>query len=642
MCFICCSESCTHRKRQSLLLSLRKGKRRLSSELDSELEQHQLCKKTRIEQDEKIVTSNQPLSDNNEEANSNTISGSDKQGSIQQTNVHLLPSQQTTVKSVKVSVPHTRMELPEMFAPDGVSPGHYTSTILKVFNSYIHQLRVAQSKIMFRVPWSTPIPSHHHQPLTTLTYYSTPPHRHSRSNDVRRDWPIIDLETGEISRISPQSRRTTTRMGTRRSKRRAAFVDEDDDDDLLKSVFTTPSRRSNLSQKDKRLDKDTTSESQWFVPPVNLLSVTRSRSVSVPAHSTTPDPPLNTSPLISDSGPHNTLPPQQDQDSEHSNTCAVDPSSNSTTAVDPSSNSTTAVDPSSNSTTAVDPSSNSTTAVDPSSNSTTAVDQSSNSTNTVDQSLTAVEQVSDSTTTAVVVHELLSSTALTTSDVNALNHQQLSSDVVPCVGREPESENDREERLANHMASSEDESVGERFSRKPKKRGAHILDDSDSETEDNDVVIAKNRTVAGVETEKPESFFANARETFGSGKNLKRYSFKKLSVKTVKYSKPCQLISEGGSKAVIDLTDGPLNSTNQTPPSHSSPLSRVFDRTNNFQNQPVILDQEAEDMVPCPLCNKSFMASTIESHAANCQESPGPVLNHPLRQASLLTPRFNR
>ena len=186
-------------------------------------------------------------------------------------------------------------------------------------------------------------------------------------------------------------------------------------------------------------------------------------------------------------------------------------------------------------------------------------------------------------------------------------------------------------------ASSEEEDGVQIGLRKLRKRGARILDDSDSDSDtvtknrnSGDVILAK---VGPDETPRKKSV-SSALAAFGACKKLKRFSFKKLSVRAVRGSKAVQQSPvEGSEAAVIDLTDDPSSSTTLRPAS-------------GVEEQPE-LAQEEEERVVCPLCSKSFAASTIETHAADCQ-GPSPVTPHPSRPApsssssSLLTPRFSR
>ena len=176
--------------------------------------------------------------------------------------------------------------LPDLFAPVGVAPAAYSATILRVFNSYISQLREAQNRVLSRVAWGNPVPAHHRQPLSTLTWHSS----QSRPSLVRPggspSWPSIDLQTGEIVRGCLSGRR----VGSKRKRPRASFAEEDDD-----SFVSTPDkRRSGTPVKQRQVQKhrdtgeDGSGERWSDLPPVTTGTT---HTLSVPAHSTTPDSP---------------------------------------------------------------------------------------------------------------------------------------------------------------------------------------------------------------------------------------------------------------------------------------------------------------------------------------------------------------
>ena len=177
--------------------------------------------------------------------------------------------------------------LPDLFAPVGVAPAAYSATILRVFNSYISQLREAQNRVLSRVAWGNPVPAHHRQPLSTLTWHPS----QSRQSLVRPggspSWPSIDLQTGEIVRGSLSGRR----VGSKRRRPRASFAEEDDD-----SFVSTPDKRQSgtpVKQRQVQKHRDTGEDGsgeRWSddLPPVTTGTT---HTLSVPAHSTTPDSP---------------------------------------------------------------------------------------------------------------------------------------------------------------------------------------------------------------------------------------------------------------------------------------------------------------------------------------------------------------
>lgn len=482
-------------------------------------------------------------------------------------------------------------QLPEMFAPDGVPTAVYTATILNVFNSYIQQLREAQGKVLSLIPWSKPIPSSLRQPLTSLTWGPALSHRAARPAGHHHNWPSIDLRSGEIVRSSPGSS-SARRTGSQRRRRRANIEEDDDEESLPPSLAGgsgSPSRpQISLKQKDTETAE---SERKWFIPS-ECPSVGKSRESTgrVVSVSPSPDSPPHSShkkllPSPVNSDPHTDRP---------GNTAEIN--SNTKLHLSPEAE-------------------------------------------TVSGSLPISAGEGSGETMAEVEDGHLTPSHEGGEGVGEDESQD---------GGEGVRKGDREVGGGGggggngEVASSAEDADDVLFCGQRRKR-TKLFDDSDSENEcgsktshaGNDVICAINSKPAareGPEEGKKSSLFARARAAFGGGKRTKRQSFQPLPVRTVAGGKPCS--AEPGD-SVVDLTEEP---------------TAVEERIDHGQQQ-----VEEEEVVACPLCSELFSHSSIEAHAASCGETRetssksytgqvGKRVSHqlPLRQSSLITPRFTR
>jgi len=58
---------------------------------------------------------------------------------------------------------------------------------------------------------------------------------------------------------------------------------------------------------------------------------------------------------------------------------------------------------------------------------------------------------------------------------------------------------------------------------------------------------------------------------------------------------------------------------------------------NNVNNKPVVVDNKSDDLLPCPICTKTFKSSDIESHVNACLD--GGVKDSPQKNCSTKTYR---
>lgn len=216
--------------------------------------------------------------------------------------------------------------LPDMFAPEGVDPATYTATILHRLNSYIHQLRLAQAKVISRVPWSKPVAVYHRQPPHTLDYrYCQLRHRKAA---ITHGWPTIDLNTGQVTHPTPNAKSTSRPLSTRSSKRHVRSSCETDDSYTpLQPTPQTPVR-THHSQKHKNLSEEIHEEQQTDEP------LHHTESISAAAHSTTPDPP-QLSVDTHDIGPMETDFTPEDREALDSNPLSGTEIPSSSTAISP-------------------------------------------------------------------------------------------------------------------------------------------------------------------------------------------------------------------------------------------------------------------------------------------------------------------
>ena len=481
-------------------------------------------------------------------------------------------------------------QLPEMFAPGGVPTAVYTATILNVFNSYIQQLREAQGKVLSLIPWSKPIPSSLRQPLTSLTWRPAPPHRAARPAGHHHNWPSIDLRSGEVVRSSPGSS-SARRTGCQRRRRRAN-IEEDDDEEFLPPSLAggsgTPSRpQISLKQKDTE-----TAESgrKWFIPS-ECPSVGKSRE-STSRVVSSPDSPPHLS--------HKKLLPSPVNSDLHTDRPGNTAETNSNTML-----------------------------------------HTSPEAETLSMSLSLSAGEGSGETMAEVEDSHLTPSHGGGEGVGEDEPQD---------GGEGGRKGDREVGGGGggggngEVASSAEDADDVLFCGQRRKR-TKLFDDSDSENEcgsksshaGDDVICAMNSKPATREEPeegKKSSLFARARAAFGGGKRTKRQSFQPLPVRTVAGGKPCS--AEPGD-SVVDLTEEP---------------TAVEEKIDHGQQQ---VEEEEVEVVACPLCSELFSHSSIEAHAASCGETRetssksygglvGKRVGHqlPLRQSSLITPRFTR
>ncbi|CAI8053181.1 hypothetical protein GBAR_LOCUS29086 [Geodia barretti] len=182
-----------------------------------------------------------------------------------------------------------------------------------------------------------------------------------------------------------------------------------------------------------------------------------------------------------------------------------------------------------------------------------------------------------------------------------------------------------------------------------RKRRTNILDDSDSDAENdsnsshtNDAKNSKRvaEDVLGESKGESQSLFARALAAVGGGKRTKRKSFQPLSVRTVSSGRAH---SGGHPQTVVDLTEETM--------AEKTGLGQQEEEEEEKDGE----GEEGEEKVSCPLCRKLFLCSLIEAHAAGCGEPNEAgteqsrdvqrrrVSPHlALRQSSLLTPRFSK
>ena len=485
--------------------------------------------------------------------------------------------------------------LPDLFAPVGVAPAAYSATILRVFNSYISQLREAQNRVLSRVAWGNPVPAHHRQPLSTLTWHPS----QSRQSLVRPggspSWPSIDLQTGEIVGGSLSGRR----VGSKRRRPRASFAEEDDG-----SFVSTPDKRQSGTpvkqrqvQKHRDTGEDGSGERWSDLPPVTTGTT---HTLSVPAHSTTPDsPPDKLRPLPVNSDLSEETAPRASQ-----SMLATPPVGVASSFL---------------------------------------LSGQGRQCELGEGELGEGEIGEGELGEGGIGEGELGEGELGEGGIGdgeigeggigdgeigegELGDGEIGDGEIGEGGigeggigdgenSETGEQGTRGERgRAGGVASSEE--PGDDI-RPRKRRRAVILEDSDSETEldsisssSNDVTVTKNSTEP---TGKSNSLFKRALAVLGGGR--KRQSVKQLPVKG---GKPLS----GSRGSVVDLTAG------------------------RGEGQKMSYPREKGELVPCPLCSELFPLSLIEAHAAVCQEEgPGESSCRPpppLRQSSLLTPRFNR
>ena len=652
-----CSYRDLHLKRQSLLLSLRKGKKRLSDGCQTGLSL--ASKRPRLSQtptEHSTSTGSAIAADNGETTAHSAVSANATGLPILSTSLDdtdKLRAKTSRVrqelKPVSNSVQRTpdKTELPQLYAPEGVDPAGYTATILHRLDSYFLQLRLAQGRVVMRVPWSQPIPAYARQPRNTLDYRFCPQRRRGKGKAVgHHGWPTIDLKTGEVSRRpSGSSSGAATSAGKQSpsrssSRRRSVPRCEGEDDSSVSPQRTsgagTPARFQR-SQRRKVLSASV-DEQQLFVPdkPNQTAAASQKKSVSVAAHSTAADSPPITGPE-SDSAarePPSVLP--------------VNVASDSSTGGTSSSTAVSCVPPS------------------------------------------VASQLSPQQLT------LDPDSVPSSSQVATPPPQWEERDSEGEGGGEGEEEEDGEgeggeEREIEEAASSNIEAsevIGVRGSRKRQRR-AHLLEDSDTDTEagmdtnscspampigissknshsvdvmpsgcrsgknsTNGNVAAAGRTESG----SLVSPFAAALAAGNRGKLLKRSTRTKLSVKAVRARQPQQKRVDIASD-VIDLTEDSQNSLHVTPsPNPHSPTDPSSLPPTSHPSKAKETGggggggrEEEEKKVECPLCTKSFPQLAIEAHAASCQTT-SPVLPSSSSSSSssnkkrplLLRPRFNK
>ena len=581
------------------MLSLRKGKKRLSSGVPGELGNSPSSKRTKVAVDHTASAKRSVESAGQEAVVGNTRSSqlstvlddaAQLRAKKQREGQTSRPVDGRRGRSVKT-------ELPELFAPEGVDPASYTATILHCLNSYIHQLRVAQARVIMRVPWSKPVPVYHRQSRSTLDYRYCQPRHQSRGTAITHGWPTIDLKTGEVSRWASDS--TSKHLATRSSKRHSTLRYEEDENSFMSTQTARTPVRSESSQRHKAMCTDV-SEQQWYVPDQPSCVSHRNRSISSTVHSTTPDPPQPPA--------NETSAPQQSSNPAHLENYPIncDPSTDGTSTDLPSSST------------------------------------------AVVHTLSAEQTVESNPTSSQV-------------DIGQ-----------PHVGTDLEGENEQQEEAERILSSPEgSDMIGVQGSCK-RRRGAHLLEDSDSDTEDieagsgnmhgsskystsNSVMLVNNSAVSSGEVavrtrvEGKKQKTPNALTAFGRGKRMKRFSFHKLPVKSVTSGQP-EKRSSNSANEVIDLTDI-ATPESPSPSSPSLPRSLRTARRRAGSTDVEVGGESDEERVPCPLCAECFPASAVEAHAASCLEprAPSPVLHRPsvmkkrpIKQASLLTPRFKK
>ena len=568
------------------------------------------------------------------------------------------------LKPVSNSVQRTpgKTELPQLYAPEGVDPAGYTVTILHRLDNYFLQLRLAQGRVVMRVPWSQPIPAYARQPRNTLDYRFCPQRRRGKGKAVgHHGWPTIDLKTGEVSRRpSGSSSGAGTSAGKQSpsrssSRRRSVPRCEGEDDSSVSPQQTsgagTPARFQR-SQRRKVLSASV-DEQQLFVPdkPNQTAAASqKKKSVSVAAHSTTADTPPITGPETHSAArePPSVIPVSVASDSSTGGTSSDRPSSS--TAVS-------CVPPSVASQLSPQPQ---TQTLEP-------------------DSVPSSSQV----VTAPPRWEERDSEGEGGGLGGGLGEEEDDGedDGEGEGGREGGEEREIEEAASSNIEASE--VIGVRGSRKRQRR-AYLLEDSDTDTEagmdtnscspavpigissKNSVSVdvmpsgcrsGKNSTNGNVaaagrtESGSLVSPFAAALAAGNSGKLLKRCTRTKLSVKAVRARQPQQKRVDVTSD-VIDLTEDSQNSLHVTPgpnphsPTDPSSLPLTSHPSKAKETGGGGRDREEEEKVPCPLCAKSFPQSAIEAHAASCQTT-SPVLPSSSSSSSkkrplLLKPRFNK
>ena len=463
-------------------------------------------------------------------------------------------------------------KVPDMFAPEGMSPATYTATILSVFNSYISQLCEAQAQVVSRVAWGNAVPAHYRQSITTLIRHPSPPRQ-------APGWPTIDLRTGEIIHHSPLSL-SGSRKRARRRLRRTSFAEEEEDEDFVsvleKGQHWTPVRNTHKARVSGR---------EWFVPanPPLHTRAQASQTVSVTARSATPDSPPAATPAklhppLVNSDPSAEMPQES---------CSLKP--------------------------------------------------------TVSQG-----EVDKSVPDALS----LSTAEGTREEMGCETGEEVEGGQVSSKGEEErqgssEGEEERQgssEGEEKRQGSSEGETGtaearGQLFYGVKRRKRAKILEDSDSEEEAecgiissqlNDVTASKNSTAKHAqngarESERTsESIFTRLMAATGRGRRAKRQSFQQLPVRTVRGRKNCSAAAD----SVIDLTEEVRQAA-------------------EGGDQPASDHGPQQELVPCPLCSGRFPPSLIETHAASCleeeeEEESSPPHLLPLRQSTLLTPRFKK
>ena len=570
-------------KQKRQLLSLRRGKKRPSSDLSTLESLSPSSKKTRCDHS---FSSGGGVNERSSSPHVTlslipqptvAISPQPKPSSLRPTPQHTV-AQRTNARDNKQG----NRELPDMFAPDGVPSAAHTATILSLFNSYIQGLRKAQERVVSLVPWGKPIPSDQRQPPSSLNW--RPGRRASSRGSVNHhNWPSIDVNTGEIVRdpLCVSARR----LGSLRSGRRASFLEEDDDDFLA-----TPQGKETPSRPRGSLE-DTARERRWYVPtepPPMSKSGAKSSSPTSPPSLTPRLSPGKLHPLPGNFDPHT------------ENTINV---------------------------------AKSTSGAHLASSSDVADDQSAPSPSSAAGDVGGEKmEVEDC--------------QLTPQDLGERGRKDGSLD---CGEREGGGEEGSGVEEAADVASSTEAADDVIIFRGRRKRRTNILDDSDSDAENdsnsshtNDAKNSKRvaEDVLGESKGESQSLFARALAAVGGGKRTKRKSFQPLSVRTVSSGRAH---SEGHPQTVVDLTEETM--------AEKTGLGQQEEEEEEKDGE----GEEGEEKVSCPLCRKLFLCSLIEAHAAGCGEPNEAgteqsrdvqrrrVSPHlALRQSSLLTPRFSK
>ena len=469
---------------------------------------------------------------------------------------------------------------PDLFAPEGADPAAYTNTILRVLNSYIQQLQLAQKRVMFRELWSQPVVTYHRQPRGTLAHRYSQSRHHSRAA-VGVAGPTIDLGTGEVTQWSPETGRRGPTDRSCRKKRNTLF-DKDEDSDFVSCP--TP-KRPQLSETHTSLS-DT-----HHSPHSGPSGDPHSGPLQADPHSGPPEPGLLKSGALKQNGvcPYNKT---SEQPSPVTSTPPTPVTITPVTSTPPTPVTITPPTP------------------------------------------VTITPVTSTPPTPVTITPLLSSTA-------------------------GDGERGVEGAGGNVLSGEEMIEDGSR-KRRRRRRTAHISDDS--ETEDNDshkdsaddaVLPSISKTGHEKDTNrlKPHSL-----APIGRGRRVKRFTFTKLPVKSMKSvsSNRAQLDAPNAATSVIDLTADPIaaaSPSSSLSPTPSPTTSQRVLRKRTLDSGQQVLEREGEEeekTVVCPLCGESFDQSVVETHAESCEgpQVVSPVQPKPtarrVRQTTLLTPRFRR